>query len=177
MSFHAELLTIVTDDIITINKVSFLKTDAGEILYKGKPIQAKLVTTETGQILTFETPPLVSTIDYLRLDYFYHFGRTTTTPHPRKKPKYYDLSMDIYFSELLYSELRDYLEHIFKKANINIITYGLGYLLHLSDLTCRINIFLADDETGHIIEVSHTDREYTLYRKILNLIEENDEIY
>lgn len=170
MSFHAELFTTVTDDLITINKVSFLKTD-GKILYKGQPIQAKLVTTETGQVLTFETPPIVSTIDYLRLDHFYHFKTIATVPHPRKKPSYYDLAMDIYFSELLYSELRDRFEDIFKQNNIDVTTDGLGYNLIVDKyLQCRISIFLSDDESGHIIEFLHIDREYELYRKFIKLI-------
>jgi hypothetical protein len=172
MSFHAELFTTVTDDVITMNRVSFEKTDAGKILYKGNPVQAKLVNTASGQVLKFDKPPDVSAIDYLRLDYFYHFGRTPFTPHFRKMPKHYELSMDIYFSEMLYELLRDYLEHIFKKSNINLTTDGLGYLLNQDNLYCRINIFLADDESGHIIEISHTEREYTLYRKVLQLINE-----
>jgi hypothetical protein len=170
MSFLTELYTIITPDTIDVNKVSFHYTTDG-IFYKGTLIQAKLVSTETGQVLTFETPPLVSTIDYLRLDHLYHFEKIATIPHSRKKPAYYDLAMDIYFSELLYSELRDRFEDIFKQNNIDVITDGLGYNLIVDKyLQCRISIFLADDESGHIIEFSHVDREYELYRKFIKLI-------
>ena len=167
MSFYTQLYTSVKGDIITINRVQFqIKDDT--ILYKSTPIAAKLLFNETGPLLEFSGIPPVSTIDYLRLDRFYHFGSLPTTPHPRKKPKYYDLAFDIYFSPMLYSELRDQLDEIFKtKENVHVTTDGGGYNIELEYLQCRVNLFLADDESGHIIEFSHTDREYDLYNKII----------
>jgi hypothetical protein len=169
MSFLAHLYTSVANDTITINRVQFQQCGE-DILYKGTPIQAKLVH-ETGPVLEFTGIPPVSTIDYLRLDHFYHFYRKTDyTPHPRKKPQHYDLAIDIYFSPMLYSELRDKLEDIFKqKEKVHVTTDGGGYQVELDGLQCRVNLFLADDESGHIIEFSHCDREYALYNEIIQL--------
>jgi hypothetical protein len=167
MSLLKQLYTTVTDDAISINQVYFQQNEAGEILYNGSPIQARLVYIDAGPLLEFTGIPPVSTIDYLRLDHFYHFGRKPTTPHLHKIPKYHDLTMDIYFSPMLYSELRDELETIFKKINADFTTDSIGYNIILQDkdntLNCRINIFLADDESGYIIEFSHIEREYKLY--------------
>jgi hypothetical protein len=180
MSFLIQLYTSANNNTITFNQVQFQQCGE-DILYKGKPIQAKLVFNKTGTALEFTGIPPVSTIDYLRLDHFYHFYRKRDyIPHPRKKPQYYDLAIDIYFSPMLYSELRDCLEEILKqKEKALVTTDGGGYNVELDGLQCRINLFLADDESGHIIEFSHMDREYTLYNEIIQLCltEMGDEMY
>ena len=177
MNFRTQLYTSFKEDTLTINHVQF-KTNDNHILYKGTPIQAKLIINETGPFLEFSGIPSVSMIDYLRLDHFYHFDKLLTSPHPRKKPPYYDLAFDIYFSPMLYSELRDKLEEILKKK-AHVITDGRGYIIELNSLQCRVNLFLADDESGHIIEFSHTDREYALYNEIIQLclVEMEGEMY
>jgi hypothetical protein len=91
-------------------------------------------------------------------------------PPKFKRPYYYDLKPDIYFTPKPYDKIIKEFDDAF--ASIVLMRSAHSYFLkYKEDYAINVNIFFADDETGYIIELEYLDREYSVFREFKRLFE------
>jgi hypothetical protein len=174
----ASLYTHVDGDVITINSVQF-QYNNHILTYNGTPI-ASTIDNANGicNIIFLDIPELKRTIpiiDYHRLENVYKFPKQSVSSSGdlRKKPFYYDLNFDIYFSPHKYDDIIVAFDLLFKTYDIEKVQYSNGYYIVYKGERIGLNIFFADDETGYIIELDYTDRNYKIFREFEQLMKDS----
>jgi hypothetical protein len=173
----ASLYTHVDGDVITINRVNFQYNNP-ILTYNGTPVESTIDNADgICKIIFLDIPELKRTIpiiDYHRLENVYKFPKPSVSSSGdlRKKPFYYDFGFNIYFSARSYDEIFDTFDAFFEKMAINVTTNIRGYYIKYKGEYININIFVADDDTGNIIELDYIDRNYTIFREFEQLMKD-----
>ncbi len=179
--------TFYTDfgsDRVTINWVTFdYDQESNEFSYKGAPVDAKCIAAPNGlpYIEFADIPALKRTLhilDYYHLRNVYFFkdkdisppSGDISKPGTFKRPFYYDLRADIYFSSGKYEDIISAFDDAFSTMRMkrNAHCYVLKYK---EKHNINVNIFFADDETGYIIELEYLERDYVNFREFKALFE------
>ena len=177
-SFYTEF----TNNSVTISRVKFDYDPVTQaVSYHGAPIETKYITQGGLERIEFlDIPKLKQTLtilDYYHLRNVYSFKDADISPptclnNPSKfkRPYYYDLKPDIYFTPKPYDKIVQEFDDAF--ASILLMRSAHSYFLkYKSDHAINVNIFFADDETGYIIELEYLDREYSVFREFKRLFE------
>ena len=174
--------TDFTDNSVTINRVKFDYDPATHaVSYHGAPIETKHMSQGGLDRIEFlDIPALkrtVTILDYYHLRNVYSFKDADISPptcmnNPSKfkRPYYYDLKPDIYFTAKPYEKIVEEFDDAF--APILEMRSAHSYFLKFKEEhAINVNIFFADDETGYIIELEYLDREYGVFREFQRLFE------
>lgn len=177
--------TFYTDfgsNCVTINWVKFdYDQESKAFSYKGTPVDAKCVAASNGlpYIEFADIPALKRTLhilDYYHLRNVYFFKDKDISPpcgdisNPRtfKRPFYYDLRPDIYFSSGKYDDIIRVFDETFSTMRMKRNSHY--YILKYNEKhDINVKIFFADDETGYIIELEYFDRDYENFREFKTL--------
>jgi len=174
----ASFYTDFKEDEVIINRVHFQYNPTNKtLMYNGVTLDTMIDTDEAMAHVKFlNIPQLKQTlkiIDYHRLDIIYKYGiKEPLLQDPRKKPHYYDLRFNIYFSPHKYDDIIASLNLVFKTYDIEAVQHSHGYYVVYKGERIGLKIFLADDDTGYIIELDYTDRNYTIFREFERLMKE-----
>jgi hypothetical protein len=163
----ASFYTDFKEDEVIINRVHFQYNPTNKtLMYNGVTLDTMM---DDFNVTFLNIPQLKETlkiIDYHRLDIIYKYGiKETLLQDPRKKPPYYDLRFNIYFSPHKYDDIIESLNLLFKTYDIEAVQHSHGYYVVYKGERIGLKIFLADDDTGYIIELDYTDRKYTIFRE------------
>jgi len=174
--------TDFTHNSVTINRVQFdYDPTTHAVSYHGAPIETKFIQQGGLERIEFmDIPALkrtVTILDYSHLRNVYNFKDADISPptclnNPSKfkRPYYYDLKPDIYFTAKPYDKIVQEFDDAF--APILLMRSAHSYFLKYKDEhAINVNIFFADDETGYIIELEYLDREYGVFREFQRLFE------
>ena len=174
----SSLFTKFEGDAITINRVKF-EYNNHALTYNGMPVAATFSNADgLHKVVFLNIPELKRTIkiiDYHHLENVYKFPKPTISifTDQRKKPFYYDLSFYIYFSPHTFDEISESFDVLFKQLAIIPTTHVRGYYIKYKGEEIRINIFVADDDTGNIIELEYTDRNYPIFHEFEHFMKES----
>ena len=166
----ASFYTDFNEDEVIINRVHFQYNPENKtIMYNGVTLDT-FIDDAMSYVKFLNIPQLKETlkiIDYHRLDIVYNYGMAseTSTQDIRKKPNYYEFRFNIYFSPHKYEDIIASLNFLFKTYDIEAAQHSHGYYVVYKGERIGLKTFLADDETGYIIELDYTDRNYTIFRE------------
>ena len=166
----ASFYTDFKEDEVIINRVHFQYNPENKtLMYNGVTLDT-FIDDAMSYVKFLNIPQLKETlkiIDYHRLDVVYKYGMPseTSTQDIRKKPNYYDFRFNIYFSPHKYEDIIASLNLLFKTYDIEAAQHSHGYYVVYKGERIGLKTFLADDETGYIIELDYTDRNYSIFRE------------